>query len=273
MKKALAVLIATMMLWVVVGCSSTPTEETPPAENPAGTETEGSEGASTNGAGDNTAINVSEENKEVDGEQASSAVIGEIVQIEGDQVDVVSGDIVERYTVENTDKALYLGQWVSVEQKGEKAVVVPYLEKDYSVKFTSMGDKMLPFKGVVKEVKAESFVVGSGDEIVEISTSPELKIKVGSEVSGWYANFDETAQLIELYDEANKLEASVEKIDRSEEGELILTVKAGDKTYTCYTKNASIERNISEIAEGDVLTVYHNGTSENPKEINATLIR
>lgn len=212
-----------------------------------------------------------------EGQVKSGTVItvGKIMGFEGEFVDILTGDTVERFNFDQAQaKDFYKGQNVELVSDAKTNKLNVILEKDFTKRFTTMGEMITTEVGVVKEKKQDHFVIETLKDKKAVEIQGDVPYKTGTQVRLEYVVREKKNVLTAVYNEDTKMSLTVSEIKRSNEGEMLLTLtdKAG-KTYLSETSNASALLNLSEIKAKDSLTVYHEGFSEeNESKLETTLI-
>lgn len=203
--------------------------------------------------------------------------VGEIMQFDGDYIHIIAGDLVEVFEYDAAQaEGFYLAQTIQLIKGEDKNSLEPFIIEDFSVRHTNMGHPLDSASGIVTSVEKEMVSVEVEGKEIELITYEEQFISVGTEVSVVYMTFgdNEAPSLIALYNEDSKLELTVKEISRGEEGRMLLAMTDVDGgEYSVNLSSGTVELNISEVAVGDVLIVYHEGIMESwPMQVQNTLI-
>jgi len=200
-------------------------------------------------------------NTKTEGKEKEYVVVGEIIMFEENTVQVLAGDIAERFKVDSESiKNFYIGQTVGVSKLGEEEYELEeFKQTNFEIRHTNMGEIIYSIKGIVSELKDDKLVIASGDEEVEIFLYEKLYIEEGIEITVDYLKREDGNLFIEYFAENTKLELKVQAIKRLDEtGTMrIETLNDKDLEYIVSIQgNTVVEFNYSELKEGDSITVY-----------------
>lgn len=205
---------------------------------------------------------------------------GEIIEFEGDYIHILSGDIVERVkcSKENQER-LYIGELVQVVEKGNKTTIEPYLQKDFSIKHTNMGHLITSVTGTLKnDVSGKEIIVTVGDKEHKFETYEDHQLPAGTSVTVEYIddmNQEGNLTFIALYNNDSTLQLTVEKIERSPSGEMMIhgVDHNNMKSIVTVKTNTDIQFNLSELKEGSLVMVYPSSIKESaPQQVDAQRI-
>lgn len=207
--------------------------------------------------------------------------VGEIIDFRKDEVHVLTGDIAQSFKVdEEKMKDFYLGQTVGVKKIGEnKYELVEYKDKDFSVRYTSMGQLISTVTGKVKEVNDNEFIISTKDGDMEFEAYDKLPLQKGTEVTVEYIDFEaESGEkvFLDIYNESSKINLTIKNIKRTESGTMMLSAEdeKGLK-YEVYTScNSVFNFHHSDLKENDKITVYPEVIRESyPAQVDAKMIK
>lgn len=206
-----------------------------------------------------------------------SITIGDIIQFDGDQIHIISGDLVQVYAVnEDQLEDFYVGQTVELIKGDDKDQLKPFIVEDFSIRSTNMGHVLTTYTGLVTEVTDGHIIIDSEGQEVKMTTYQDVEVPIGTRVSAITGIFGggEEPTLISLLNEDTKLALTVTAIDRSDEGHMLVMAKdSNEGDYKVSPSTCMTELNFSEIILGDTLTVYHEGIMESwPMQVKAVLM-
>lgn len=212
--------------------------------------------------------------------ETSYDIVGEVMTINGDTVDIISGDIIETFKVdERTLQAVHLGETVKIIEQHGKYFVEPYIISDFSVHYDTMGYPIETVTGTVKAIKEQTdeklITIEVNGEALTLNYYGEMALESDKDYEFDIIRFDETSQSITaIYDPASIIQMTVEKLERAENGELILSTKDLDGgEYTVGTSYPKKNFNISEIQPGSVINVYADAVMESwPMQVDTRKI-
>lgn len=202
--------------------------------------------------------------------------VGEIVKFDGDQVHIISGDMIEVFTYDqNNADSFYLNQTVQLIKGEEENILEVFIREDFSVKYTNMGHILSVIKGVVLEIRDDFIIIDSGDEEKRIMTYEEQLLEEGSNIIAVCFEFDEEASLVYFLNEDTRLDVKVIGMSRSDKGDLLLELEdAEEGLYVILASRCMLEINLSEIEIGTELTIYNDGIKESwPMQVETVLIK
>jgi hypothetical protein len=209
-------------------------------------------------------------------EIGGTITIGEIMQIDGEYVHIIGGDLVQvyEYNPENME-AFFLGQTVELIKGEEDNYLKTYAKDDYSISHTNMGHIINQVSGTLKTLGEDSIKIESEGKDIEILSYSPVNYEIGTDVTAYTATFDVTPSIIMIISEESKLELTVAELSRSENGGLDLLLKdENEGEYRMNLSYVSCEFDISKVVVGDVLTVYHQGIMESwPMQLDTVLVR
>lgn len=206
--------------------------------------------------------------------------IGEIIEFEKDGVHILTGDIAEIFKVDKENlEGFYLGETVGVKEVGDnKFELEAYKQNDFTVRHTSMGDIISTVTGKVKEVNGKKLVISTKDGDIEFEAYDELFYEKGMEVTVDYIEIQQGAEktVLDIYDEASKIELTVKNISRAQNGKMILaTEDAKDLKYEVYVLVSTVLNfNHSDLKVDDKIVVYPGEIRESyPAQVDAKMIK
>lgn len=200
---------------------------------------------------------------------------GEIMAFDGNNVHIIMGDVVQIFEVDQTNITnFYLNQQVTLVKGEDKDLLKPSIQENFSILHTNMGMLLEKAKGSVKATGDGEITLVTLEETLTFTTYSETYIEQGSEVTIVYADYGNEKGVIYLLNEDSKLSLKVTEINRSKEGEMLLSlIDDNNGEYMVGTSKALLKLNLSEVVVGDTLTFYHNGIMESwPMQLDLVLI-
>lgn len=206
-------------------------------------------------------------------------VIGEIIEIDGSQVHILSGDLVDIFVVDETLlKTVHLGETVKIYSKNDQLMIEAFIIEDFSVKHTNMGQMITPLIGSVQSVDKKN----DGYEVCVLMDDEKIKMMYYGDdlpqVEKTY-EFDtvsfspEELSIMAYYDPETILEVDIREISRSDHGELMVHVSDEDHHYIVGTSYPIKNFNLSELKIGDTLLIYVDHLMESdPIQVNTRRI-
>lgn len=197
-------------------------------------------------------------------EEGQTIIIGELMQIEGNLIHIISGDIVQVFKAdEDTLKNFFIGETVELIKSGKGFEMNSYLREDFDLNFTSMGNPLISVEGTVTEVMGNDFTFETAQgEVLQVSGADFLMISKGESLTleyvAFHTNENFATQVLrpqELYElkvlEINRLDSGLMQLSAttdldSEEVSYIVTLDM----------STTLRLNLSEIQVGDVVKAY-----------------
>lgn len=240
-------MLAVLSLTLVTGCSS--------AAN-AAQDTNSNQAVSTENTGEiiecGTGLVDGSEIPEFD-------IIGEVIEIDGNKVHILFGDIVEVFAVNNATE-VYLGETVQVlGDKGNQSLK-PFLIENFGMKHTNMGHIIEVTKGSVVSVKEDAITLKTNQGEIVFETFEMADVGIGTEVEVEYVLFNgpegEKSVLKVLPLDFN-MTMTVESIERTESGLLIFKgiEESGMESFVDIAPGTNDNFNLSELKIGDKVEV------------------
>jgi cell division protein FtsL len=184
-------------------------------------------------------------------------MIGEIIEIDGNDLHILSGDIVEIYTVNDESlKSLYIGMTVGLVSKGEHYEAFEIIQTETTYRYTTMGDMIIEATGEVIAVTEEILEIKTEDGTMVFDIYGPIMAQVGELVTvDYFQHFDELT-FLEVYNETHKIETKVLKIEKSDNGELVVHLGEEEVAYIATLNGTVVNFSFSELKEGDMVDVY-----------------
>ncbi|MBN2793822.1 MAG: hypothetical protein JXR88_00345 [Clostridia bacterium] len=196
-------------------------------------------------------------------------VIGEIIAFTEEGVHILSGDMIEVFPIFIEDqKYFYIGQQVMVHQELENMYsLIPYEQKDFSKRFTTMGDEILREEGLLTEINENYFTFDINGDIKIFEYSGLNNFTINQLYSFDYIAFSDTPIIVNLYDLSTELFVTISEEKRNENGELILTVNYEGLTYDLSIKDSIVNFNYQDLSVGSEIQLFINEPLKS-KEVN-----
>ncbi|MBI9014737.1 MAG: hypothetical protein JEZ08_21040 [Clostridiales bacterium] len=207
-------------------------------------------------------------------------VIGEVIEITGNEVHILSGDIVEIFDIDKEQlKTVYLGQTVKLFSKEGLLILEPYIIEDFSIRHTNMGQTINEFNGTVISIESkdnENFItIESDDQEMVVNYYGDILPQIDTFYEFESISFVPGEMMLSnFYNPESIITVTVTALDRADNGELMLlgTDKDGGE-YHIGTSSPTVNFNLSELSVGDVLNVYADAVMESfPMQVQTTKI-
>lgn len=205
---------------------------------------------------------------------------GEIIQINGNDIALLTGDIAQNYTLsEDNIKKVFLGQTVGVVQLEDGTYKAePFIIKDFSVRFTNMGQMIETKSGILTDIQTKDDAVEITAEIdgesYTSSYSGDAELFIGKTYEYDLINIGGNSYISEVYDPNSLVAVTISGFSRSEDGRLIIS--ASDQVggeYVIPLDNVVLNFNYTDLKVGDTLKVYVTSVMESmPMQIRANRI-
>lgn len=209
---------------------------------------------------DNGGIEPTEVSTEKNVDMPEFDIIGEVIEIDGSDVHILFGDIVEIFKVQNPDD-VYLGQTVKVNGEAGDRSLEPYLIKSFEFKHTNMGDIIKTATGTVESVKEGSIKIRTESEVVKLQYyGSAVNVQKGDSVDVEYVQFGtklEDMTVIHVFPLESAMTLTVDSMERAEDGLLIIkgTDEEGLESYVDVRPGSNDNFNLSELKVGDEIEV------------------
>jgi len=182
-------------------------------------------------------------------------IVGEIMEIDGDNVHLLFGDIVEVFKVKNASD-YYLGETVKLLGEEGNQSLEAFMIKNFEIKHTSMGNMIEKAKGTVKSLEANSIVIVTeeGDETFE--TYGEIMVQLGDKVEVeyvYYGGRDSGKSVLRILPLASNMIMTVQSIERTDSGLMIIKgiEDSGMESYVDISIGTNDNFNFSDLKVGD----------------------
>lgn len=207
---------------------------------------------------DNGGLKVPIEQSKDDERVRKYDVVGEILQFEDGKVHILTGDIANSYEINNEElEKLYLGQKVGLTQQNDNTYTIkPVLTKNFDIYHTNMGLTIHEFKGEVFKVSKDMIMIGNKEDRIMFNIYRDPEVTIGEMVTVEYVIYGEDKNVIQIYNEASRLDLIVKKINRMDNGAMKLNMKDEKGMEYIVSVSGRVKFNYSELAIGDELIVY-----------------
>jgi len=207
-------------------------------------------------------------------------VIGDIIQINGNEVHILSGDLAEIFNVDKEMlQTVYLGQKVKLFSKDGTLVIEPYIIEDFSIRHTSMGQTINEFNGTVTSIDSKDnenlITINSDDQEMIVNYYGDNLPKIGTFYEFESVSFVPGEQILSnFYNPESIITVTVTDLNRADNGELMfLGTDEDGGQYHIGTSSSTVNFNLSELSVGDVLNVYADAVMESyPMQVQTTKI-
>lgn len=206
--------------------------------------------------------------------------IGEIIEISGDDIVILTGDIAQSYKLKSENiTQVFLGQYVGVVELEDGIFKAePFIIKDFSVRFTSMGQMIETKSGIITDIKsideAVEITIDIGGQSYTSQYSGDLVLVVGNTYDFDLINMGESSYISEIYDPEAVIDMTIKGFNRNENGNLI--VSASDQNggeYVLSLENIVTNFNYTDLKAGDIIKVYPASVIESmPMQVQANKI-
>ena len=201
-------------------------------------------------------------------------LVGEVIEIDGRDVHILTGDIVDIYTVNNTDD-IHLGERVQIISHDGVQTVKPFIVENFDVKHTSMGQTIEKISGTIKNVYDDSFMLATEHEEITFEYHGDMSqiqknMTADIEFIRQYGQM-ENHLVVNAYNMENILELTVDSLSRSDQGMLIAkcTDAQGMASYVNILPGTNDNFNISQLEVNDKIEVIPDVIMESyPVQIN-----
>lgn len=207
-------------------------------------------------------------------------VIGEVIEITGNAVHILSGDIAEIYNVDKEQlQTVYLGQTVKLYSQDGVLIIEPYIIEDFSIRHTNMGQTINEISGTVISIDSkdnENFItINSEDQEMVVNYYGDILPQIDTFYEFESISFVPGEMMLSnFYNPESIITITVTALNRSDNGELMFlgTDKDGGE-YHIGTSSSTVNFNLSELSVGDVLDVYADAVMESfPMQVQTTKI-
>lgn len=252
MKRVVAAgLISTMLIGGLAGCSLNQDIQV----NKVDGTTQSSKKVTNEDKKDN---NESDANK-IDYDKYS--LMGEIFRFEGENVEILSGDIMESYKLsKDIQKKFYIGETIGIYEEDGQTKVDRLLHDDYKIIHNSMGEMIKVVMGTVESINEDNIQVKTEVGMLKIDVFAAQGAEVGDSVTLEYVERGENKVAVNLYRENSTMNLIINNISRGENGIMILeTISNDDKKgeATVYVNNTTrVNFNLSELKKDDKIVLY-----------------
>lgn len=206
--------------------------------------------------------------------------IGEVVSLEGNEVHVLSGDMIQIFNVDESQlEKIHLGEIVKLYTKDNVLTIEPYIIEDFSVRHTSMGDLIEEITGQITNIKETSdgsiLTIEYDDKQLEVIYYGDMAFEMNKTYEfGTFKGWDNKVSLFDYYNPDTIISMTITSIERASNGEMILSTKDNDGgEYVVGTSYPLKNFNISELKVDDVINVYADAVMESwPMQVDTRKI-
>lgn len=207
-------------------------------------------------------------------------VIGDVIEIDGDNVHVLQGDLADIYTVGKEQiKSIHLGERVKLYMKDGKLTIEPYLTEDFSQTYTNMGHAIENYSGHVKKVEKTSdghlITILNDDILIDVYYYGDILPQLDTFYEFEFVSFmPKVKNILNFYDPESIIKMTVTEISRADNGSFTFSaIDQNDGQYTLALNGVTINFNMSELLVGDVVNVYADAVMESwPMQVETSRI-
>lgn len=212
------------------------------------------------------------DDKKTDDSQSIDAyeTVGQIMEFDGDKVHIITGDIVDIFTVSNVED-FYLGQTVGVKD----GQLEEFKQNDFDARYTSMGQIITSISGIVKSSSTEDIVLTTDQGEKTIANWASQTVENGVEVTIDYIDMDGQLGALAIHHDSQAVTLTVTDIQRGDTGHLMIAGKdEQDMEYTLsILAQTVVNFNYSDLNKGETITVYPTVIRESyPMQVEASKI-
>ncbi len=206
-------------------------------------------------------------------------IVGEVIEIDGQDVHILTGDIVDIYTVTSTQD-IYLGERVQIINQDGRQVVKPFIVENFDVKHTSMGQTIEKITGKIEKVSETSFDLRTDSDLIRFEYYGETSeihegMTTDVEFIRQYGDMEKNLA-IHAYNLESAMTLTVDDLSRSEDGLLIAKCSdaEGMASYVKILPGTNDNFNISKLEISDKIQVIPDVIMESyPLQINPERVR
>lgn len=227
--------------------------------------------------GKNIAITSSvDTSSNVNTEVTDYETVGEIIEFDGQNVHIITGDIVEIFTISADLENFYLGQTVYVTKETETDYsLMPYEQKDFTIRHTNMGHMIERKSGQVISIKDGKAELDTEEGIITVSISEDMYLEENVNYEFDIIVFENKDYFLEnAYNTDWYLTLVIDSLTRNQNGELeIFGIENETGRYIVDTYQAVKNFNLSDLMVGQTINVYTNAIEESdPAQVPAIRI-
>lgn len=203
----------------------------------------------------NKTVVLEEEQTQVDYE-----MVGDVMTIEPGRVDLLTGDIVQTYQVDQAslDK-VYLGERVGIVKTGADSLeVVAYPVEDFNIRYSNMGLAIESFRGRIStfEIKEEgkevTMIVGQETKTLIYNGDMDLE-----GIEACQVDVIDQKWISAIYDEATSQEMTIESLKRTDQGAMVIGgLDSQGQSHELIPNHEVRNFNLSDLEVGHKLQVY-----------------
>ncbi len=189
-------------------------------------------------------------------------IVGDIIEIDGNSVHILFGDIVEIFEVTNAGD-FYLGETVKIVGKKGSQSLEPFTQTNFEIRHTNMGHLIETVKGTITSVNDKGFVLETDSGKVEFETfessTEAYTLGKGMEVEVDYIMFNgpnTEKTLLQVYPTETEMKLTVQSIDKSGAGLMMINaIEDNGMESIIDIQGTNYNFNMSELKKGDIIKV------------------
>ena len=186
-------------------------------------------------------------------------IIGEVLEIDGNKVHILFGDIVEIFEVTNASE-VYLGETVQVVGEKGKQSLKPFLIESFTIKHTNMGHIIEIASGWVVGQNKDTLTIKTDQGEMVFETFDEVQVGADSPVQIEYVHFngpEGEKTLLKVLPLDLTMTMTVEGIERTDKGLLVFKgiEDNGMESFVDIKPGTNDNFNLSELKIGDRVEV------------------
>jgi len=212
----------------------------------------------------------------INAEVTDYETVGEILEFNGQEVHIITGDVVEIFNVPGDLEDFYLGQTVYVTKESETDYsLIPFIQKDFTNRHTNMGHIIERKTGKVISTDKDKAELETEDGLITVSIPENIYLDENVTYEFDLIMFGEKDYYLEnAYNMDWNLTLVIESLDRNTNGELeILGLENGLGRYIVDTYRAVKNFNLSDLKVGQTIRVYaHEIMESDPAQVPAIRI-
>lgn len=202
-------------------------------------------------------------------------VIGDVIAIDGSDLHVLSGDMVNIFYISQGLEAIHLGEKVHVYGEEGQINVEPYIVEDFSNRFDTMGNRIQTVSGqvidIIKDGDQTTVTLVTDHETLTLSYYGQIHIEKDNQYELDLVSYVPGEKVIlNYYHENMILDLVITEINMSEQKELMITAEDGQGgIYIVSTAKAYKNFNLSSLKVDDTIEVYAKEIMESfPMQVN-----
>lgn len=202
-------------------------------------------------------------------------VIGDVIAIDGSDLHVLSGDMVNIFYISQGLESIHLGEKVHVYGEEDQIIVEPYMVEDFSNRFDTMGNRIQTVNGqvidIINDGDQTTVTLVTDDETLTVTYYGQAYMEKNNQYEFDLVSYVPGEKVIlNYYHENMILDLVITEINISEQKELMIT--ADDQEggiYIISTAKAYKNFNLSSLKVDDAIEVYAKEIMESfPMQVN-----